>query len=357
MDLYQLTRPILFSLDPETAHDLGLVMAHKFPWLASSWKSKTDKSLNCQVGRIKWKSPVGLAAGLDKNAVALNFFNQLGFGSMECGTITVKPQHGNPKPRIHRYPDEASLRNSMGFPNSGSEFVLQKLKDRPEGFPVGVNIGKSKEATPIEAIDEYVELYDKLSPYGDWVIVNISSPNTPGLRDLQQESWLKDLFHQLAPLRKKYGKEIHVKLAPDMDDDTFIDLCSSLADLGVDGLVATNTTHIPERGVGGVSGQLLRVKAHQKRRLALKVARDRKLSFVGVGGFQDMNDVYAFWASGGSAFQIYTSLIFQGPGIIKNFTTKIDSFLSRAGINQLQTFLDLDLPERQKIIGSFGKND
>lgn len=357
MDLYQLTRPLLFSLDPEKAHEFGLMVAQKFPWLASSWASNSGQKLNCQVGRTTWKTPIGLAAGLDKNAVALKFFNQLGFGSMECGTVTVLPQAGNPRPRIYRYPSEISLRNSMGFPNAGSEFVLHQLKLRPKDFPVGINIGKSKEASPTEAIDEYVKLYDKLAPHGDWMVVNISSPNTPGLRDLQQETWLKDLFTQLAPLREKHGKEIHVKLAPDMDDDAFRNLCTSLADIGVDGLVATNTTHMPERGAGGVSGQLLRVKAHQKRRVALKVARDRHLPLVGVGGFQDMNDVYAYWASGGSTFQIYTALIFQGPGIVRQFSLKIEAFLERAGIPKLQAFLDLDLPERQKIIGAFGKND
>src|SRR5690606_6229038 len=123
---------------------------------------------------------------------ALPFFSRLGFGSMECGTITPKPQVGNPRPRVFRYPAEASLRNAMGFPNGGMEACAHELKNRPANFAVGVNIGKSKLASPTEALDEYAALYERLAPLADWVVVNISSPNTPGLRDLQQESWLKD---------------------------------------------------------------------------------------------------------------------------------------------------------------------
>ena len=355
MDVYHLSRSLLFQLNPESAHDLTLQLAKRFPLLATPWGGTSSSRLHCSVGQVRWMTPIGLAAGLDKNAWALDFFHRLGFGSMECGTVTVLPQAGNPRPRVHRYTDEASLRNSMGFPNLGSESLAAHLQNRPQDFPLGINIGKSKNATPSEAIQEYAELYDKLAPLGDWVVVNISSPNTPGLRDLQQESWLKDLFNQLRPLRAKHGKEIHVKLAPDMDDENLKSLASSLADLGADGLVATNTTHIPERGVGGVSGRLLRVKAHQKRRMVLQIARDRKLPMVGVGGFEDMNDVYAYWAAGGSTFQIYTAFVFQGPGILRKLEKGMDDFLSRAQIASLQTFLDLNLTERQKLIGQFGQ--
>lgn len=355
MDFYQLTRPLLFQLNPETAHDLTLQLAKRFPFTASAWRVASNKNLSCSVGQVRWNSPVGLAAGLDKNAWALDFFHQLGFGSMECGTVTVLPQVGNPKPRIHRYPEESSLRNSMGFPNLGAEQLAARLERRPTGFPIGVNIGKSKNANPMEAITEYAQLYDQLAPLGDWIVVNISSPNTPGLRDLQQESWLKDLFRELAPLKKKHGKEIHVKLAPDMDDDQLRDLATALVDVGADGLVATNTTHMPERGVGGVSGRLLRVKSHQKRRVVLKVARERHLPMVGVGGFEDMNDVYAYWASGGGAFQVYTAFVFQGPQLLRKLENGIGSFLERAHIPTLAEFLALGLTERQKLIGEFGQ--
>jgi dihydroorotate dehydrogenase len=355
MDSYKLARSALFRLPPEAAHDLTLKLSSTLPQLAAPWQRPYDPRLSCTVGKTDWKSPIGLAAGLDKNAVALDFFSRLGFGSMECGTITPRPQAGNPKPRMFRYSEEASLRNAMGFPNRGMEACATKLRQRPAGFPVGVNIGKSKAATPHEALEEYVGLYDGLAPLSDWVVVNISSPNTPGLRDLQQEGWLKDLFNVLRPLRQKHGKEIFVKLAPDLEDQALRDLTTTLADLGADGLVATNTTHIPERGVGGVSGRLLRVKAHQKRRVVLEVARDRKLPLVGVGGFEDMNDVLAWWAAGGDAFQVYTAFIYQGPALLQKLEAGMRGFVTRAKLPDLKAFLKLSPAERQKLIGSFGR--
>lgn len=354
MDFYSLARPLLFQLEPESAHDLSLWTAQRFPLLAQVWQRPQDQKLKTQVGRVAWRSPIGLAAGLDKNGRALEFFDRLGFGAMECGTVTVLPQAGNPLPRIHRYPAEASLRNSMGFPNAGAEALAAHLTRRPNNFPIGINIGKSKIASQTEAITEYAELYRQLAPLGDWVVVNISSPNTPGLRDLQQESWLKDLFQELRPLRQKFGKEIHVKLAPDMDDEVLATLATALADAGVDGLVATNTTHIPERGAGGVSGRLLRVKAHQKRREILKIAQDRHLPMVGVGGFEDMNDVFAYWAAGGESFQIYTAFIFQGPGIIAELEKGMRAFLQRAGLADLASFFQLPITERRQLIAQFG---
>lgn len=355
MDSYKFARSALFRLPPETAHDLTLQLSSVLPQLAAPWQRPFDPRLRCTVGKTDWKTPIGLAAGLDKNAVALDFFNRLGFGSMECGTVTPLPQSGNPKPRMFRYSEEASLRNAMGFPNRGLDACAAQLRRRPAEFPVGVNIGKSKSATPHEALEEYVALYDGLAPLADWVVVNISSPNTPGLRDLQQESWLKDLFAALSPLRQRHGKEIFVKLAPDLDDEVLRDLTRTLANLGADGLVATNTTHLPERGAGGVSGRLLRVKGHQKRRVVIEVARDRGLPFVGVGGFEDMNDVLAWWAAGGDAFQVYTAFIYQGPALLQKLEAGMRGFITRAKIRDIKSFLELSPLERQKLIGAFGR--
>lgn len=355
MDVYSLARIGLFQMDPEDAHHFTLTMASRLPSLAFPWSHQPSARLKTLVGNVNWRSPIGLAAGLDKNAEALPFFSKLGLGAMECGTITPLPQVGNPRPRMFRYPQELSLRNSMGFPNFGLEACAERLKHRPQDFPIGVNIGKSKAATPTEAIDEYALLYERLASLGDWMVINISSPNTPGLRDLQQEAWLKDLFTKLAPLKAHLGKEIFVKLSPDMEDEELKNLTHRLAELGADGLVATNTTHVPERGVGGMSGRILRVKAHQKRRVILEAAREHKLPIVGVGGFEDMRDVMAWWASGGSAFQIYTAFVFQGPAMIGKLEKEMLAFLDRAGLADLQTFFSLDARERQKLIGSFAR--
>ena len=356
MDSYQLFRPALFLMPAEVAHDFTLNMAELAPQIALPWQRKLDTRLKTKVGQTYWNTPIGLAAGLDKNARCLDFFSRLGFGSMECGTITPELQIGNPKPRLFRYPAEASMRNSMGFPNNGRQFCAEKLKTRPAHFPVGVNIGKSKLATPESALEEYALLYQDLAPLSDWIVVNISSPNTPGLRDLQQEEWLKKLFATLAPLKARHGKEIFVKLAPDLEDAELRHLTTTLADLGADGLVATNTTHIPERGAGGMSGRLLRVKAHQKRRVVLEVARDRHLPVVGVGGFESISDVWGYWASGGGAFQIYTAFVFQGPQLLINLEKHILNFLNRSKLSDLESFLSLSPVERQKLIAQFAQH-
>jgi dihydroorotate dehydrogenase len=355
MDVYTLARAGLFKMDPEDAHHLTLAMASRFPALAFPWSHRPSPRLLTPVGLTPWRSPIGLAAGLDKNAEALTFFEKLGLGSMECGTITPLPQQGNPRPRMFRYPAELSLRNSMGFPNAGLTSCAGRLAHRPKNFPVGVNIGKSKAASASEALEEYAELYEKLAPLGDWVVINISSPNTPGLRDLQQEGWLKDLFNQLRPLKAKLSKEIFVKLSPDLEDADLAALTHRLAELGADGLVATNTTHSPERGVGGLSGRLLRVKAHQKRRVILEAARSHQLPVVGVGGFEDMRDVMAWWASGGSALQIYTAFVFQGPAMVGRLEKQMLAFLDRAGLADLATFFTLTPTERQRLVASFAR--
>lgn len=357
MNCYPLLRSALFLLPPERAHNLTLSAAQLAPGMASApWQRRLDPRLQTKVGQTLWRTPVGLAAGLDKNALALSFFSKLGFGAMECGTVTPLPQAGNPQPRLFRYPSEASLRNSMGFPNEGLAACREKLLTRPGDFPLAVNIGKSKAASPDEALSEYALLYQELAPHADWVVVNVSSPNTPGLRDLQQEEWLKKLFATLAPLREKLKKEIFIKISPDLDDEDLRNLTRTLADLGADGLVATNTTHIPERGAGGVSGRLLRVKAHQKRRVVLEVARDRKLPVVGVGGFESISDVWGFWASGGSAFQIYTAFVYQGPQLLVDLEAHMLGFLERAKLPDLATFFDLAPIERQKLIAQFARH-
>jgi dihydroorotate dehydrogenase len=356
MDSYQLFRPALFLMPAETAHDFTIKVAELAPQIALPWQRNLDLRLKTKVGQTYWNTPIGLAAGLDKNARCLEFFARLGFGSMECGTVTPEPQVGNTKPRLFRYLAEASMRNSMGFPNNGRQSCADKLKKRPKDFPIGVNIGKSKLATAESAIEEYALLYQDLAPLSDWIVVNISSPNTPGLRDLQQEEWLKKLFARLAPLKAKLNKEIFIKLAPDLEDADLRHLTTILADLGADGLVATNTTHIPERGAGGVSGRLLRVKAHQKRRVVLEVARDRHLPIVGVGGFESIADVWGYWASGGGAFQIYTAFVFQGPQLLINLENHILNFLNRAKIPDVESFLSQTPGERQKLIAQFGKH-
>jgi dihydroorotate dehydrogenase len=202
-------------------------------------------------------------------------------------------------------------------------------------------------------VEEYVQLYERLAPLGDWVVVNISSPNTPGLRDLQQEAWLKDLFTALARARARLQKPLYVKLSPDLGDEDLRALTRTLADLGADGLVATNTTHVPARGPGGMSGRALRVKGHHKRRTVLEIARDRELPVVGVGGFESMTDVLAWWAGGGTALQLYTALVYQGPKLLRRLEDDTLAFLARATLPDITSFFAQTPTERQKLIAAF----
>lgn len=348
MDPYQCLRPWIFRLRPEDAHDAALKLASLSPLLAGPWAHDPSPRLRVHVGQQQWRSPIGLAAGLDKNAAALAFFDRLGFGAMECGTLTPGPQAGNPKPRLHRYPEEASLRNSMGFPNEGMLAALPRLRARPSGFPLGCNIGKSKMASPEEALKEYATLYQSLAPHSDWIVINISSPNTPGLRDLQQAGWLRELFSELEPLRRQWGKEVYIKLSPDLEDQELDALVTLLGELGTSGIVATNTTHMPERGVGGISGRLLRAKAAHKRKIILRAALN--LPVIGVGGFENFQDVREWWAAGGEALQIYTSFIYQGPGLLKNLEQAMLHFLQQHQLADVQTLFDLSWREREQIL-------
>jgi dihydroorotate dehydrogenase len=354
MEVYHLIKSGLFLLPPEEAHHLTLKMAELCPSLARLWSHSPHEMLRSHFFGKSWRSPLGLAAGLDKNAQALSFFDQIGFGSIECGTVTLKPQIGNPTPRMWRYPQELSLRNAMGFPNNGSEELKTKLLSRPKNCAIGVNIGKSKDSTANEAIDEYLNLYEMFANQSDWVTVNISSPNTLGLRDLQTNQWIEELLKKLIEARNIHKTPLLVKLAPDLADEELTSLTKTLANLGADGVIATNTTMIADRGIGGCSGRLLRVKAHQKRKVLLEVCRDRSLPLIGVGGFEDFKDVLAWWACGGELFQVYTAFVFQGPALINNLEKQMIRFLRRAGFSSINHFFELSMRDKQKIISSFG---
>lgn len=354
MNLYQITKPLLFSMDAEKAHNLTLLVSSLMPKLADLWAIAPSSSLESSHFGLKFSSPLGLAAGLDKNAQALPFFSRLGFGGLECGTVTLRPQLGNPLPRMFRYPSEYSLRNSMGFPNLGASALHEQIRFRNFSARLGVNIGKSKDSNPHEAIREYVQLFDTFAPVSDWITVNISSPNTQGLRDLQNQAWLETLMQELKSLRKKYATPLLVKLSPDMSDEDLKHITQTLVALEVDGIVATNTTHLSERGLGGVSGKLLRVKAHQKRKVILDICAESQTPVIGVGGIESFNDVLGFWAAGGGLVQIYTALVFHGPGLIAKLHSQIEAFLRRGQLSDLDQFLKLSRAERQKYIALYG---
>jgi dihydroorotate dehydrogenase len=347
--LYSLVKPLLFTLPPEKAHDLTLKMARLSPTLGKlSGIEKSDR-LEINVGSCKWSFPVGLAAGLDKNGEALAFFSNQGFGALECGTITLRAQSGNPKPRMHRYPEEESLRNSMGFPNHGLQTIWPRLRNFEGLCVLGANIGKNKESNREESIEELSLLYETMHPFVDYFVINVSSPNTPGLRGFQEKSYLDELFEEL----NNHGikKDLYLKISPDIDEEKTKELLRVAQDNKLTGLIATNTTIMPERGVGGISGKLLSKQASKIHTALLSEAED--LEIIGVGGMSGPQDIFNFWKQGGKAIQVYTSYVFQGPALLQRFKKEMIGFLDHQEIYSLKEFFALPLKDRQRRIDDY----
>ena len=346
--LYSLVKPLLFTLDPESAHNLTLKLAHLSPSLGKLSGTSLDEKLRVSVGSVKWSFPVGLAAGLDKNAEALNFMSHQGFGAIECGTVTVKPQDGNPRPRMFRYQAEESLRNAMGFPNQGLLKILPRLKEYQGTTPIGVNIGKNKDTSPHESIDELSLLFEAMQDVAEYFVINVSSPNTPGLRALQEKSYLSELFTELNRVRR--GKDLYLKIAPDLEHEKIRELTLLSEEFGLTGMIATNTTIMPDRGVGGVSGKLLTEKSRSVREIILR--EKTNLELIAVGGISSTQDLFDLWKQGGKAAQIYTAYVFQGPDLLRKFKKDLLKFTEIQKMD-LESFFKLPREERQYRLKDF----
>jgi dihydroorotate dehydrogenase len=340
--IYPLIKSVLFKLDPEKAHHLVLNLAELGPILGQLSGVKSTPELEVNVGTLKWRSPIGLAAGLDKNAQALGFFSAQGFGSAEVGTITLHPQLGNPTPRVFRYPEEESLRNSMGFPSEGMLTVMKRLQHYCGPLIIGANLGKNKESSPEESIEELHLMTETLKDHINYFVVNVSSPNTPGLRALQESSYLKELF-----LALNREKDIYLKISPDLEKSKIEELLKLCANCSITGIIATNTTIMPERGIGGISGKLLKLKAKEIRDFILE--RDYPLELIGVGGFSQFSDVLDFWNAGGKAFQVYTSYVYQGPDLLHHFNQEMLNFLKVHQLKNLNEYFKLSKNQRAKL--------
>lgn len=339
---------MLFALPPERAHDLTIQLAKLSPSLGKISGCELDLRLAVNIGQNRWGFPIGLAAGLDKNCEALNFLAHQGFGSLECGTITLKPQTGNPKPRLFRYPEEESLRNAMGFPNQGLVSMLPRLKMFEKKIPLGANIGKNKDTTALDSIDELNILFESLDSEVDYFVINVSSPNTPGLRAMQEKSYLSELFSTLNLNRRK---DLFLKIAPDLDSTKVLELTHLAAEFGLTGIIATNTTIMPERGAGGVSGRLLTKKAQSIQSIILNEALP--LEVIGVGGVSSSSDLFDFWAMGGKACEVYTAYVYQGPDLLKRMKKDILKFLIQQELKDLESFFALPLTERRERLKEF----
>ncbi len=335
--MYEIIRPLLFRLDPERAHDLTLnllSMVGKAPPLCAAMARffrVRNPALQVQAFGLSFPNPVGLAAGYDKDGVAAAGLASLGFGHIELGTVTPRGQTGNTKPRVFRLPEDDALINRMGFPNAGSAALLGRLQRlRLPGVVLGINIGKGVD-TPLErAAEDYLTLMRTFAAVADYLAVNISSPNTVGLRRLQARDFLEDLLEAISSEREKIqsllGKPVPilVKLAPDLSLEEIEDAVGAIYDSGMDGVIATNTTvervslHSAFAGeTGGLSGAPLRERSTAIVRYIHRITQGR-LPIVGVGGIGGVSDARAKLDAGATLVQIYTGLVYRGPGIVRD---------------------------------------
>lgn len=329
--MYSIVQKALFQCDPEWTHDATIRLLrqtqHNLLKLAYQ-QTLQGKSVEC-LG-LKFNNPLGLAAGLDKNGECIDAFAAMGFGFVEVGTVTPLPQPGNEKPRMFRLPDAKAIINRMGFNNKGVDYLVEQVKNSNYTGTLGINIGKNKQTEEKNALDDYVKCMTKVYQYADYITVNISSPNTPGLRALQYGEALENLLSGLKAtqqeLSDRHGKYVPVvvKIAPDLSDEEIVSIAQSLMNAEIDGVIATNTTL--DRSMvaglqyadqaGGLSGSVLNQQSlHVTKILAGRL--DGALPIISVGGIDSLESAQQRLDAGASLVQIYSSLIYQGPSLIK----------------------------------------
>jgi dihydroorotate dehydrogenase len=324
VSLYRLARPLLFSLDEERSHELGLRAAGVAALFAPRVPRVPVRALG-----LEFPNPVGLAAGLDKNAEHIDALGALGFGFLEVGTVTPRAQPGNPRPRLFRLPERQAIINRFGFNNVGVAAFLENVRRARWNGVLGINIGKNADTPAERAIDDYELGLKQVYPHASYVTLNISSPNTKGLRSLQVGDELERLLERLSrlrePLAERYGRRIPllVKVAPDLDDGQIVAIADAVRRHGIDGVIATNTTTSRE-GVeglrhateaGGLSGAPLRDHATQVLRAFASALRG-EATLIGAGGILSGADAAEKFAAGAALVQLYTGLIYRGPALI-----------------------------------------
>jgi dihydroorotate dehydrogenase len=314
--IYRALRSLLFRLDAERAHELTVEQIQHLQHVPIALRviermCRPPAAAAREMLGMKFRSPIGIAAGFDKNAVMMPFLAAIGFGFIEVGTVTLRPQPGNPRPRLFRYREQGALINRLGFNNDGADAVAARLRAWERSVPVFVNVGKNRDV-PIEAATQaYVDCYRRVAPHADAAVLNLSSPNTPGLRDLQRPEHLEQL---LLAVRSVRVGPVLVKIAPDLDDAQIAEICEVCTRLA-DGMVCTNTTLARVPGLteaGGMSGKPLMERSTQ----VLATVRKRvgpDYPLIGVGGVFTADDVRVKLAAGADLVQVYTGMIYEGP--------------------------------------------
>ena len=349
MDAFALTGPLLRRLDPESAHRLTLwALEHG---LAPRLAADDDPILATTLWGLPFRNPLGIAAGFDKDARAMGVLLRLGLGFVEVGSVTPRPQPGNPRPRIFRLPEDGAVINRLGFNNAGLEAARQRLaafrrKGRALG-PVGVNLGKNKETA--DAAGDYVLGAAALGPLADYLVVNVSSPNTPGLRALQGRAALEDLLGRVLAALPRPAPPLLVKIAPDLTDEDKADIAAVSLSMGIAGLIATNTTIARPDGLrgaargemGGLSGRPLFAPSTAVLGDFYRLTEGR-IPLIGVGGVASGADAYRKIRAGASLVQLYTGLVYGGPALVPGIKTELARLLREDGFDSVAAAVGAD---------------
>ncbi|NPA11032.1 MAG: dihydroorotate dehydrogenase (quinone) [Epsilonproteobacteria bacterium] len=354
MSLFETLKPFIYKTDPESAHNMVEAVfktVRRCPLFFNPLIDKnfiTHPALRQEIWGLDFKNPVGLAAGFDKNATMIPAWLVMGFGWGEIGAITPKPQPGNPKPRSWRHPEFEAIQNAYGFNNDGVEAVKQRVqKLYPFVVPIGANIGKNKNTPEENAIEDYKILVNELKNSVDFFVINISSPNTPGLRDLLNAEFISKLFKELKALT---DKPVLIKFSPDMEDEDLINLANLSVLYGCDGIILTNTTtdydliDTPIKK-GGISGKPLAKRSYEVLRMVASEVFG-KVPLISVGGIDSPQEAYKRIKAGASLIQLYTAIIYKGPNVVRDINLGLIELLKKDGFNHISEAIGADIPKK-----------
>jgi dihydroorotate dehydrogenase len=335
-----LLRPLMFRLDPERAHRMTLALLARTPAFSPA---PDPPELRTTLGGLTFSNPVGLAAGLDKDARAAAAWNALGFGFVELGTVTPHSQFGNPRPRMWRITERRALVNRLGFPSDGMEAVkprIQRIRAQGLRMRIGLNFGPNKDTPPERVAEDYAALASRLGPLADFIVVNLSSPNTPGLRAWQAPERMRTIVEAVRAAQPENRRPLMVKLSPDLEERELSEVCAAAIDLALDGIVATNTTlkreevGVPASFEGGLSGGPLIERAREVIGQIYRNTQGR-LPIIGVGGIMSAEDAYAHICAGASTVEFYTGFIYRGPGLVREIKEGLVRLLNRDGFRSI----------------------
>ena len=347
--MFSFLRPYIFTLDPEAAHDLA-IKSLKFNFIPKTFfQVENEEMLSTELFKKKLKNPIGLAAGFDKSAEVYNSLFKLGFGFVEVGTITPKRQFGNPKPRVFRLENDRAMINRLGFNNDGIETVSERfIKHIPDDF-LGINIGPNKDTK--EKILDFIECFSKLNKFASYITVNISSPNTEGLRDFHEEKLLSELLSKLLEIKKKQKITcpIALKLSPDIGENEITNINEMILKFKIDGLILTNTTNQNRDGlvdtnkneIGGLSGLPLQKLSLKFIKKFYKLNKG-KIPIIGVGGVDSGESAFEKITAGATAIQLYTGMVYKGPGVVRSIKKELIEILKKEKIKSIQQAIGIN---------------